>query len=727
MMHDRFDSLVDLLLAGGLEEAERREAEAHAAGCRPCGALLADARSFRAWATGVIASDAPPADLEDRIVARFRAAKPRRSWPRLARAFKIAGGLAAAVFLIVLGAAFTAPREGELLDSSVSLGIEHLDGDKAGPTLRNAEIAARRANGIMTLEKEAVDGRRRLHESLRREETQAGMSVRRIEKFPGVDVVSDGISLDVRPTTSAGLSGVFKSDDAGVDVLNRANAPVASAGETVNNLSLTFKDLGEPSPETAKPPPTPDPPKPEALEVATLAVAKNLAHLESAMKEGKEPDSRPTRLQDGRKLIRKGVLALEVEAYEAASTRIAAVAAEEKGYVADADTERLANGKIHAVVVVRVPPDRFDAALAKFRALGTVQNQSVTSEDVTKAYLDYEARLGAKTALFERLKKILGEAKGTVKELMEVEVQYLAGQVSMTTIKLDLSEKDLGQPFEVVESLQSTIGVTAENVDAAYAGAQKAVADVGGQVVESRMTRQNDGSAKGILRAKVDAGKFPALREELRKLGHVDVDTVNQQKTARGEGAPKPDAPVRKELALVALTVSSPALFFSRNAQLALEAADVDGAYQAARKAVESAGGKIVDGSLAGQADGAQAVVRAHVDAARFADVVAALKGLGRVKQATTGHAVPPSAGLAPLVRERGEINLRVDSPPVLIGERHGLGKTVRDTFSGSVAGLMWSVEKLFVGISLAGPWIILGLGAWFAWRRVRRKKPVSA
>ncbi len=718
MNHDRFDALVDALLAGGLPDAERRDAEAHAAGCSPCGALLADARSFRAWASGALAPDAPPADLEDRIIARFRAAhaaRPRRSWPRLARAFRVAGGLAAAAFLIVLGAAFTeagtqAPlaaiwgAEAESSDFVSQVGSDFRDLSRLGFT----GVSKRKPKGIAALDSDKT-----------------------------VDAVSDGVSLGGRPRRSveakgdsidAGISALVTSpakgkedfylEDVGVDLLDRTNSMRLGA------ISKVGEERAAEAPATVDPPPPPKPEPPAPDPVGTPGAAPE-----------------PVPFQEGRKLIRNGNLALEVEAYDAAYARIAAIVAEERGFVAGADTTRLANGKISAVVTVRIPPDRFEAALEKFRGLGTVKHQSVSSEDVTKAYLDLEARLGTKTTLLERLRKILQEAKGTVKELMEVEVQmgrtqeeiesikgelkYYDNLVGMSTVKLEIAEKDLGQPFEFVQSLQSTIGITADDVDAAYAAAQKAVADAGGQVVDSKMTRQNDGSARGTIRAKVDAEKFPALREELRKLGHVDQDTVNRQKTARGgqEGPPRADAPVRKEQAVISLTISTPALFVSRTGNLALQAAGVEGAYQAARKAVEAAGGKIVDGRLEGSVDRTTAVIQAQVEAAKFGAVVEALRALGKVKSASTGHAVPPSPGVAPLVRERGEISLRIESPPVLIGEEQGILRTVRDTLAGSWAGILWSVEKLFVGLSLAGPWLALGLGGWFVWRRVRGKK----
>ena len=44
------------------------------------------------------------------------------------------------------------------------------------------------------------------------------------------------------------------------------------------------------------------------------------------------------------------------------------------------------------------------------------------------------------------------------------------------------------------------------------------------------------------FRARVEAAKFPDVRQALRALGHVETDTVDQQKTARG-GAPTASAP----------------------------------------------------------------------------------------------------------------------------------------------------------------------------------------
>jgi glycine cleavage system regulatory protein len=381
--------------------------------------------------------------------------------------------------------------------------------------------------------------------------------------------------------------------------------------------------------------------------------------------------------------------------------------------------------------------------LARLKDFGTVRSQNVDSEDVTKAYVDLETRLKSKEILAERLRKLLSEGKGNVKELMEVEVQlgatneaieqikgeikYYDNLVGLSTITLQLSEKDLGQPFEYVQSLQSNIAVTAKDPDDAYAKAQKEIIDAGGQVVDSRMTRQNDGSSTGTIRGRVDAEKFPALREALKRLGTVTNDTVNQQKTARGgqEGIAKPDAPLRKELAVVDVAVNSPPIFVTRRFQILVETEAVDSAYQNARRAVEGAGGKVVDGSLTGSATGKSATLKAQIDADKFGALVDSLKTAGKVKNENVSQSLPPVSpeGGPQLLRERAEIELALVSPPQLIGEEHGIVRMIRDTFANSWAGFLWSMEKLFVGISLAGPWIVVLLGAWLLWRRARKKK----
>lgn len=710
-MHDRMESMADLYVAGGLSADERCEADQHAAGCPSCAALLRDAREFAAWARGAIAPDAPPADLEDRLVASFRMSGPskRRRFPVVKRILKVTGSIAAAVGLIFLGNVFSAHAGmGDLPvpdDSSKVVAGQELSIDGAWAEKKDGlAFYFGRDLGVEGRDKAwAHQGRgpdANVDRSVAALKAQAGEAGRYDERF--AKLAENG-----KRTLVARGGG------------RAASEPQQPQTGATFGLGETEK-LGE-------------------LTKLNLELNRKDDSVESMGKDLKK-------VQEARKIIRNADVSLEVESYEATYTKLTEMVAAEKGQISAASTQKMANGKIRATVTLRIPPERFEAVIAKFKDFGTVRNQTLGSEDVTKAYVDLETRLKSKEILAERLRKLLAEAKGNVKELMEVEVQlgatneaieqlkgemkYYDNLVGLSTITLRISEKDLGQPFEIVQTLQSNIALTARDPDDVYAKAQKEILDAGGQVVDSRMTRQSDGTSTGTVRGRVDSDKFPALREALKRLGVVTNDTVNQQKTARGghEGAPRADAPLRKEQAVVDFSVSSPPLFVTRRSQILVETAQVETAYQNARRAIEAAGGKIVDGSLTGRTDGMSATLKAQIDADKFADLVLSLKSAGEVKNANISHVLPAvsSDGAPQLLRERAEIELALVSPPKLIGEQHGVLKTIRDTFANSWAGLLWSIEKLFVGVSLAGPWIaVLGV-AWILWRRARRKKAAT-
>jgi glycine cleavage system regulatory protein len=687
------ESIADLYVAGGLSADERREAEQHAAACADCAALLRDARDFAAWARGAIAPDAPPADLEDRLIARFRAAgqTKKRRFPVGKRILKITASVAAAVGLIFLGNMFSETSAARSLKTLASAESDFRANDRNWNGYWSASV-----NGLSRAGKEQeflnFFGRDLGEEG--RAKT-AEMANRQTGKNPGV---YDTMGVGVGGGGGGRYGGRFGGREAKSD-----------------------ESLAEP--EAAK------------QQGGTFGSRENLV----ARAGGKRADP----VQDERKIIRTGDVSIEVESYDATTTKLADLIKVEKGQITSTSTQKLANGKIRATVILRIPPERFEAVLAKLKEYGTVQNQTVGSQDVTKAYIDLQTRLQSKEILAERLKKLLAEAKGNVKELMEVEVQlgatneaieqlkgeikYYDNQIGLSTITLRITEKDLGQPFEYVQTLQSNIQVVSKDPDDVYAKAQKEILDAGGQVVDSKMTRNNDGTSVGTIKGRVDSDRFPALREALKKLGVVTLDILNQQKSARGgsESTPKADAPLRKEQAVIDFSVNSPGAFVTRRSQILVETSEVESAYQNSRRAVEAAGGKIVDGTLTGRTDGMSATLKVEIDSEKFAGLVESLKSSGKVKNSNTQYNLPAGStgGPSPLLRERAEIELALVSPPQIIGEEHGILRTIRDTFANSWKGLLWSIEKLFVGISLAGPWVVVLILAWVLWRRARRKK----
>ena len=142
------------------------------------------------------------------------------------------------------------------------------------------------------------------------------------------------------------------------------------------------------------------------------------------------------------------------------------------GYVAS--SSRSAYGmQNRAEIAIRVPKDKFHAAVQQIETYGKVLDEGTSSEDITQQYIDLKARLNNLLRQEERLREILDMAK-TVDEILRVEneltrirgdidslqgqINYLEGVSEMSLISVTLTEPappftppgmDWGETFEV--------------------------------------------------------------------------------------------------------------------------------------------------------------------------------------------------------------------------------------------------------------------------------------
>lgn len=188
-----------------------------------------------------------------------------------------------------------------------------------------------------------------------------------------------------------------------------------------------------------------------------------------------------------RKLIRTGQMSIEVASYDRAAEEIGRLAESLGGYVADTRSSRLANGKQRGSVTVRVPAERFGQAVSGAQGLGTVRSQTISAQDVTKAYADLETRLAVKRDTADRLRDILRTRTARLSDILEAErelarvtgeIEQMEGerrfydqQVALSTLSLDLFEpeaivrsgsfgpiaKALGEALEVLSSSVAVI------------------------------------------------------------------------------------------------------------------------------------------------------------------------------------------------------------------------------------------------------------------------------
>jgi hypothetical protein len=118
-------------------------------------------------------------------------------------------------------------------------------------------------------------------------------------------------------------------------------------------------------------------------------------------------------------------------------------------------------------VTIRVPSDRFEAALADLRGLGEVQREHVGGQDVGQEFVDLEARLRnfeAQEAVLLRLFddatsvadtiRIQNELSGVQLDIEQLEgrLRYLRDQTSFATISVAVVEEGSAAPGRLSEA-----------------------------------------------------------------------------------------------------------------------------------------------------------------------------------------------------------------------------------------------------------------------------------
>jgi len=123
------------------------------------------------------------------------------------------------------------------------------------------------------------------------------------------------------------------------------------------------------------------------------------------------------------------------------------------GYVSSSDSTvgRFRTGEL----VIRIPADRFEAALASLKGLGTVKNATVTGQDVTSQFVDLQARLTNWKAQEQVLLRLMAKAttvvdsirvqqhlqdvQGTIEQI-EGQLRLIGDQTAMGTITVSMAE-----------------------------------------------------------------------------------------------------------------------------------------------------------------------------------------------------------------------------------------------------------------------------------------------
>jgi hypothetical protein len=382
------------------------------------------------------------------------------------------------------------------------------------------------------------------------------------------------------------------------------------------------------------------------------AAAKDALQPKPAAIPPASPANPPTPA-DNRKLIRNAQLDLEVKSYQAAVDQIAALTKAAGGYVDTSNSQRGGNGKLQGTVVVKVLPENLDAFLLKLRDLGEVQNQSVSTDDVTKDYFDTQARLVNSQKMEVQLQDLLKRENGKVSDLLAVErelgrvrgeIEQMQGQLKLydfqvqyATVTMNLAEKDLNQTAAYLLKEQDNFSLYATDVEGAFQKARDAADQFKAQVLAANL--EHDASAdNNQVSASLDVMVAPDQIEPflaaVRGLGRVANFTRQTQRVAKDGGdSSQPADETKTEKDKVRVQVSIRSDDDSRkHVAITVVAKTVDDALDQAKvAALANAGVEILASSLNATPQGAStAQLTVRVPGKEYSTLMDAFRALGR-------------------------------------------------------------------------------------------------
>jgi hypothetical protein len=440
---------------------------------------------------------------------------------------------------------------------------------------------------------------------------------------------------------------------------------------------------------------------------------------------------------DARKLIRNASVEIEVKAFDDAAQKVSGLARAAGGYVATQNSSRLPNGKMTGALVVKVPPAALDGFLAQLRGLGEVRNQTLGSEDVTKAYFDTDARLRNARRMEDGLLALLKNTQGRVSDLLQVErelgrvrgeIEEMQGQlklwdalVAYATVTVQLSEKNLDEAAAYRMSRIDTLLLASADVEKTFQRANATAAAAKAQVVQSNVSRDIGGRASAVLVLLLDPATADATIAQLEGVAHVLNYHSATERVARGGSTDAANARVERDRVQLTISIASQDQTPAQRTQLRIETPQVENAAAALRRFLSDKGAKIEDSSFAQLADGGQsASLRASFPLASYPEILARFQQAGAVKNLTVQR---NDSGQSGAVSERAEISAQLATPPRLVASDNGLFATLRRTFSQAVGALMWSLRMIGVAVAFLAPWLAVLAGVWLIMRFRRRRK----
>src|SRR6184192_888774 len=452
------------------------------------------------------------------------------------------------------------------------------------------------------------------------------------------------------------------------------------------------------------------------------------------------PETATTSSSMNRKLIRNAQVELEIARFDDAIQKITALTNEEHGYVATTSSEKQANGKLKGKVVVKVLPENLDRFLQKIRGLGELKNQTLGTEDVTKAYFDTDARLKNAHVMEQRLIDMLKTKTGKVSDLLQVEkelgrvrediekmqgeLKYWDSQVQFATVTISLAEKDMEEPAAFLIKERAQLALYAPDVEKIYNDI-KALASQKVQVTNAQLDRDNSGRVSARASLLIAPEESDGVIARTKGFGRVENFQTQTQRIAQGGSGISENAKTKRDKVELNITISREEQEQAfQQTTLRIRTSSVDEKAKELRALAEKQGGRVRSSTFSRDPNGRElANVWLRVPMKNYPTLMQSLDSLGKVENVTvqrqdrTGTQIDEANAPA-------DISIQVYSQGNIVSHESGLLATLRRTLAQSAGAIMWSLRMIGVAIAFLTPWVIAIIAiVWIAKRVIRARR----
>jgi hypothetical protein len=459
----------------------------------------------------------------------------------------------------------------------------------------------------------------------------------------------------------------------------------------------------------------------------------------NAEEAGKTPVETTAPQLPNRKLIRNATVDLEIVSFDNAVQKVTAFANEERGYVATTDSEKQANGKLRGHVVVKVLPENLDHFLQKIRSLGELKNQTLGTEDVTKAYFDTDARLKNAHVMEQRLIDMLKNKTGKVSDLLQVEkelgrvreeiekmqgeLKYWDSQVQFATVAISLTEKEMEEPAAFLLKERAQLSLYAPDVEKVY-NEIKSLASAKVQMTNAQLNRDYSGRVSARINVLIAPEESGAMIDRVKGFGRVENFQTQTERIAQGGTGMSENARTKRDRVELNISISreeqEQAL---QQTNLRIRTSSVDEKAKELRALAEKQSGRVRSSTFSSDPNGHQgASVSLRVPMKNYSALMQSLNSLGKVedvsvqRQDRTGSQTDEANAPA-------DISIQVYSQGNIVPQESGLITTLRRTLTQSAGAIMWSLRMIGVAIAFLAPWAIAIIGGIWIARRVIRAR----